>query len=562
MNTYSVSWLGLAFFLPWLLAPVALLPGIRRHCLSLLPIAPLPALAAALWMPGGTVLTAPDLLLGAQLALDEGGRWFVGAAAFLWCVAGLYARGYLHLDPRRAGFAALWCLTLAGNLGVFLAADVVTFYASFACVSLAAYPLVIHTRDLPARRAGLVYIVLALIGETCLLLGFMLAVSGSAELGIAEVRAAIAGSPWRGAILSLLIAGFGIKAGLVPLHVWLPLAHPAAPTPASAVLSGAIVKAGIFGLIQFLPFGLALPGWHHVLLWCGFVTAFFGIVAGLAQDNPKTVLAYSTVSQMGLVATLLAMALQQGSPQIALAAAGFYALHHGLAKGALFLGAGVVAASGARALGPVLIVLMLPALSLAGLPLTGGALAKLGAKPALGSGVVELLFTLSAIGTALLMLRFMLKVTDTAAEAAEVRAPAGLLLPWWAAVAASVAVPWVLFTAATGLADSYPFVPGNLLSGVWPIAAAGVLAVLAWRTGLRVPAIPEGDLLAPVIAAGMWLVSWLPARVGRFLRLRLPAWRPTLERWFDQWAARTEQHLSSWSIGGVLLIALAILAAF
>lgn len=562
MSTGGVFWLGLAFFLPWLAAPAVLLPGIRRHSLSVLPTVPLPALAVALWMPGDTVLTAPDFLLGMQLALDENGRVFLGAAAFLWGVAGLFARRYLRDDPRRAGFAALWCLTLAGNLGVFLAADVVTFYACFACVSLAAYPLVIHTREARARRAGLVYIVLALIGETCLLLGFMLAVAGSAELGIVEVRAAIAASPWRGAVLALLITGFGIKAGLVPLHVWLPLAHPAAPTPASAVLSGAIVKAGIFGLIQFLPFGLALPGWHLMLLWGGLATAFFGIVAGLAQSHPKTVLAYSTVSQMGLVAALLAMALQQGTPQVALAAAGFYALHHGLAKGALFLGVGVVAASGARTLRPVLIVLALPALSLAGFPLLGGALAKLGAKPALGQGIAELLFTVSAVGTAALMLRFMLKVAGSAAEDAAAKAAPGLTLPWWMAVAASAMVPWVLFTAATGLPDSYPFAIGNLLAGAWPVAVAVLLAGLAWRLGLRMPTIPEGDLLAPVTAAGLWLVSWLPARIGRFTRLRPPPWRPTLERWFDGWARPAERSLASWSVGGVLLLTLAILAAF
>ncbi|MCK9510457.1 MAG: complex I subunit 5 family protein [Pigmentiphaga sp.] len=564
MNAHGVFWLGLAFFLPWLLASVAALPGVRRYCLGLLPFASLPALGVALWMPGGAVLTAPDLLLGMQLALDDGGRGFLGAAAFLWCVAGLYARRYLRRDPHRAGFAALWCLTLAGNLGVFLAADVVTFYACFACVSLAAYPLVIHERDARARRAGLVYIVLALIGETCLLLGFMLAVSGSPELGIPEVRAAIAGSPWRAAILGLLFAGFGIKAGLVPLHVWLPLAHPAAPTPASAVLSGAIVKAGIFGLIQFLPFGLALPGWHQILLWCGLVSAFYGMVAGLAQHNPKTVLAYSTVSQMGLVAALLAMALQQGPPQAALAVAGFYALHHGLAKGALFLGVGVAASSGGRALRAVLIVLALPALSLAGFPLLGGALAKLGAKLVLGEGVTTLLFTVSAIGTALLMLRFLflLKGEGTASAGANARAPAGLLLPWWAAVAASVVAPWAWFTAATGLAASYPLALGNLWAAAWPVAVAAVLAWLARRSGWRAPAIPEGDLLVPLVAAGARLASWFPTRFRGLARLRLPAWRPTLQRWFDAGSARAERSLSRWSISGVLLLALAILAAF
>ena len=88
--------------------------------------------------------------------------------------------------------------------------------------------------------------------------------------------------------------------GLVPLHVWLPLAHPAAPMPASAVLSGAIIKAGVIGLIRFLPFDGALPDWGAVLTAVGLLTAFYGVAVGITQANPKTVLAYSSVSQMGL----------------------------------------------------------------------------------------------------------------------------------------------------------------------------------------------------------------------------------------------------------------------
>lgn len=553
-------WLVPVLALPLALAALALLPAIRPRSLSLLPLAPLPALAVALFAPEGIASEAPDILLGAQLALEGNARLFLGFAAFLWIAAGIFAHAYMRGDARAGGFASLWCLTLAGNLGVFLAADVATFYAAFACVSLAAWPLVVHTRRPQAMRAGLVYIVLALVGETALLLGFMLAASGAETLLIADLRMAIAASPWQGAILLLLVAGFGIKAGLVPLHVWLPLAHPAAPTPASAVLSGAIVKAGIFGLVQFLPFGLDLPFWRDALLWAGLATAFYGVAVGLTQDNPKTVLAYSTVSQMGLVIAVLATPLQEDSPETALAAASLYALHHGLAKGALFMGVGVVAASGARALVPVLAVLALPALSLAGLPLTGGALAKLGAKPPLGGGAAELLFTLSAVGTSLLMLRFMLKVAGAAAKELDARAEAGLLLPWLMTIAASLIVPWLLFASVTGLPAAYPLAPGNLLSAFWPVAAAGVIAALAWLAGLRAPNIPEGDLLAPATAAGARVVSMIPAPPHWIAALGLPEKRLALDRVAAEWASRAERLLSRWSISGALLLMLVILA--
>ena len=309
MISAGTLWLAPVILVPLAIAALAVVPRMMsRPGLSLLPVAPLPGLAAALLAPEGTAFQAPDILLGAHLTLDGHARLFLGFAAFLWMAAGIFARAYIRLGR----FAPFWCLTLAGNLGVFLAGDVVTFYAAFACVSLAAYPLIVHTRSQRAMRAGLVYIVFAIVGEACLLAGFMLGAAGAETLLIGDVRAAIATSPWRGFALLLLIAGFGIKVGLVPLHVWLPLAHPAAPTSASAVLSGAIVKAGIFGLMQFLPFGIALPVWHDALFTGGLITAVFGIAAGLSQDNPKTVLAYSTFSQMGLIVDVLGAALQEG----------------------------------------------------------------------------------------------------------------------------------------------------------------------------------------------------------------------------------------------------------
>jgi formate hydrogenlyase subunit 3/multisubunit Na+/H+ antiporter MnhD subunit len=167
------------------------------------------------------------------------------------------------------------------------------------------------------------------LGEICLLLGFALlhAAAPGDSLAIRDVVAALPAAPARAWIVTLLILGFGLKAGLVPLHVWLPLAHPAAPMPASAVLSGAIVKAGIIGLIRFLPFGESLPGWGEVLAAMGLFTAFYGVAIGITQANPKTVLAYSSVSQMGVTVAVLGLALAAGEAGWTRLAA-FYAVHH------------------------------------------------------------------------------------------------------------------------------------------------------------------------------------------------------------------------------------------
>ena len=159
------------------------------------------------------------------------------------------------------------------------------------------------------------------------------------------------------------------------LHVWLPLAHPAAPAPASAVLSGAMIKAALLGWLRFLPLGEeALGGWGHLLFLLGSITVIYGFLVGLVQTNPKVVLAYSSVSKMGLMTALLGLGL--ANPALApalLTGLVLFAAHHGLAKGALFLGVGVAHASPARWVVPALAI---PALVLAGAPFTSGALTK------------------------------------------------------------------------------------------------------------------------------------------------------------------------------------------
>ncbi|HNF97563.1 MAG TPA: proton-conducting transporter membrane subunit, partial [Pseudomonadota bacterium] len=151
-----------------------------------------------------------------------------------------------------------------------------------------------------------------------------------------DAAAAIPASPWRDLTLVLLIVGLGMKAGLVPLHFWMPLAYGAAPIPAAAVMSGAAVKASALALIRFLPFGVALPDFGLPLAAIGLFGAFYGVVIGIAQSRPKIVLAYSSVSQMGFLVAVLGKGLAAGDAGAARVAS-FYAAHHLLVKGALFL---------------------------------------------------------------------------------------------------------------------------------------------------------------------------------------------------------------------------------
>jgi formate hydrogenlyase subunit 3/multisubunit Na+/H+ antiporter MnhD subunit len=481
---------------PLLLLAALALPAWRERALGLVWMAPLPALACALFAGGGEpfVFYARVQL---TLALDGPSALLLGGAAVLWCGASAYARAYM---PREGAlrFAGWWLPTMAGSLGVFVAGDLVSFYLVYALASLPAWGLVIHDRTARAWSAGGTYILLTVIGEAALLAAFALLAAGAPgdSLAIADVLPQLDGAPLRDVTIALIVLGFGLKAGLVPLHVWLPLAHPAAPMPASAVLSGAIIKAGIIGLLRFLPVEATPGGWGVALAAIGFLTAFWGVAFGIMQRNPKTVLAYSSVSQMGVVTAALGMGIAGGIAATPVAAA-YYALHHVLAKGALFLGTGVAATCGGASrwlvLGPAIVL----ALGFGGMPLTGGWLAKEALKDQLGSGLAGTLAMLSAAGSTVLMLHFTQRMAASMPGDASARPPVAILLPWLGVAASAVLVPWLLHDAAGGALAS-ALGAATLLKALWPVlAGVGLFAVLLLfaRRGRRLPEAPEGDII-------------------------------------------------------------------
>ena len=245
--------MGEALLLATLAVPAALLLACMSGRVSywiprLLAAAPVPGLAAALLTPTGTMLVLPEPPFRVTLVIDPPGAVLLGTAALLWIIAGAYASAHLRGDPDARRFAEWWLLTLTGSLGGFIAADLVSFYLTYSMVSLAAWGLIVHDGT-TASRAGIVYVALAVIGEAFLLMAFvyMAAATTNGSLLIRDAVAALPTSPWRGAAMTLLVLGFGLKIALVPGHVWMPLAYTAAPAPAAAALSGAAVKAGIIG---------------------------------------------------------------------------------------------------------------------------------------------------------------------------------------------------------------------------------------------------------------------------------------------------------------------------
>lgn len=465
---------------------------VRRVTALASPLAVLPAVVLTL-VPQPPVLEAPWLFFGAVFSIDSVARPLTLIAALLYGAA-LAAVSWVKLRHAERGSGVLSAFLLvcfSGNIGTYLAADAGTFYFSFTVLSFSAAGLVIHYRHQAAQRATRIYLVMSVLSETAILAGLVLTIAAGGYL-LTDAPDAVAQSPHTGLIVTLLLIGFGVKAGTVPLHVWLPLAHPAAPPAASAVLSGAMVKAGLVGWLRFVPSDddAALHRAGTVLLALALLGAFAAVAVGVLQQDPKVVLAYSTISQMGFIAALVAVGMLV--PELASAtsaAAVLYAVHHGLAKGALFLGVPVVKHYGRGVTGVLVVIGMAGAgLAVAGAPLTSGAYGKYVSKEAvegitvLGLGLDQILPWV-AVGSTLLLMRFAFAVRQVPADPP--RGPDGELFSWLAVCLAGVAVPWWVGANWIDHSGDISWTPATVWDATWPILAGLSVGALVWRAAAR-----------------------------------------------------------------------------
>lgn len=520
-----------AILLPLALAIAAIRESARGLVLRLAPAAPLPALALALLAPP-IAASEPWLLMGTQIGLEPIGRTFLAVTAILWCAAAATARRWMRADENATGFIVSFLLAMAGNLGLILAQDAFSFYALFALMSFASFGLVVHARSENAYRAGRLYISFVIAGELALFAGLVLATREAGSPLLADLRAANLSD----LSAALLIGGFAVKLGLMPLHFWLPPAHGAAPVPASAVLSGAMIKAGLFGMLSTLPLGLqAMPDHGTVVTAAGLVTIFAAVLLGVREASPKAVLGFSSVSQMGIVALALGAGLLEPAAWPALLpVVVFLAAHHALAKGALFLGAGVYGAmEGARARLAVFLVLAVPAAVLAGVVMTSGAMGKEALKIALESGSqawapwLTTALVLSGVATTLLMARFGVTLRRSPPGVpASVRAePESLVAPFLGLAVLSALLPLLWPLAAPGPAyavlETKPADPLPILVGI-VVAAAAIVRAHALAIGVGAFAL---QLASPFVRARNG-AERLAARLARgMVRLarRVPA---------------------------------------
>ena len=312
------------------------------------------------WLVGDTAnatdLTLPIGLpwLGAHFRLDALAAFFLLVVNLGGAVASLYGLGYGHHDPAPHRVLPFFPAFLAGMNLVVLADDAFSYLLCWEFMSLASWALVMaHHREPGNAKAGYVYLVMASFGTLALLLAFGLLAGPAGDYAFAAIRAAQHTPYVASLVLILMLLGAGSKAGLVPLHVWLPLAHPAAPSHVSALMSGVMTKVAIYGFIRVVFDLLGPPSWPAsvVVLFLGSITAVMGILYAMMEKDLKRLLAYSTIENVGIifVGLGLALAFQANGLKLAAAlaftAALFHVLNHSFFKSLLFFGAGAVLTS-------------------------------------------------------------------------------------------------------------------------------------------------------------------------------------------------------------------------
>jgi len=310
-------------------------------------------------LAGGSIaLDVPDLLPigGAAFGVDRLSAFFVVVIAVGAIPASLYAIGYTREYAGKSslpGMAVAFNVFVAAMILLPLARNVLTFLVLWELMSLASYFLLIteHERE-ETLDAGWVYFVMTHAGFAALFMGFLLLAQATGTMNFIQWGAAAANldPTLRNLIFVLLAVGFGSKAGVVPLHVWLPRAHAAAPSHVSALMSGVMLKLGVYGLVRlaFDWLGVASVWWGGLVLVIGAVSAALGVLYALVEHDLKRLLAYSSVENIGIILIGLGAAMlfqihrRESLAALALIAALYHTLNHATFKSLLFMGAGAV----------------------------------------------------------------------------------------------------------------------------------------------------------------------------------------------------------------------------
>ena len=377
----SVRFIAHCLFPPGALAGVALAFLSARFLVSGNP-------AEMLVLPLGL----PDLPF--HLRLDPLSAFFLLLLGAAGAGISIFAAGYFRAGAGTAPalLGLQYHVFLASMALVILADDAYLFMVAWETMALSSYFLVTSQHRIPEiRRAGFLYLLMAHMGAICILLSFGVMQGGNWQFTFHAMRSASLTPFWASTAFLLALLGFGAKAGLVPLHVWLPEAHPAAPSPVSAMMSGLMLKTAVYGMLRFSFDLLHVQFWQWgaTMLALGLFSAMFGAIFAAVQTDMKRLLAYSSIENVGLIFTGIGLSILFATGNmplfaaLALAAALIHALNHAFFKSLLFLATGsVLHATSQRSLGKlgglirhmpwVAVLALIGTLAIAGLPPLNG----------------------------------------------------------------------------------------------------------------------------------------------------------------------------------------------
>ncbi|HEY6613307.1 MAG TPA: proton-conducting transporter membrane subunit, partial [Vicinamibacterales bacterium] len=295
-------------------------------------------------------------------SIDPLSAWFLVVLSALAVPIAIFSIGYTRhppLDGRSVFLGIAFNVLLFSVELVFIAGDVIAFLFAWELMTLSTAALVATEYEIAeARGAAYLYLVMSHVGTGSLIAAFFILASASESVSFSTLLSGgVLSGPLRDVVFLLFFVGFGVKAGIIPLHVWLPEAHPAAPSGISALMSGALIKTGIYGIVRFCAFGLGTPplSWGVLVLVVGALSAVLGVLYALMQHDLKRLLAYHSIENIGIIllgvgAGMIAVAGgQPGLAALGIAAGLYHVLNHAVFKGLLFLSAGsLVMATGTR----------------------------------------------------------------------------------------------------------------------------------------------------------------------------------------------------------------------
>jgi hydrogenase-4 component B len=489
--------------------------------------------------------------------------WFLMVLGLIAAPVAFYSTAYFaHAVPaaRTAVVGTAFNLMLGALEVVFVANSVVAFLCAWELMTLATAALVATEHEVPATRAAAyLFLVMSHVGTGCLMAGFLILAAATGSTAFPVLLAGGAVSGWhRDGLFLLFFIGFGVKAGVIPFHVWLPQAHPAAPSSVSALMSAVLITAGIYGLFRVCAFGLGIPdlNWALAFMGVGTISAILGVLYALTQTDIKRLLAFSTIENSGIIVLGLGaamMALAQGQralATVAVAASLMHVLNHAVFKGLLFLGAGsVVMATGTREIeqyGGLLrrmpwtgLFFLIGAMAISGLPLLNGFPSEwmtfqallLGFSSTLG--IVRLNFPVAGA---------MLALTTALAAACFVRAfgISFLALPRSGAADTAHESPAVMLAPQAFLATlcvTFGLFPGIVVRALGRVTGSlpGLQSTNLVPNGLAMASVvPSFDHVAPVILGAALLV-------GVVIAARLQTRRAVAVRHVPTWGCGGEQ---------------------